>query len=194
MTDCYLRFFNACNDKEGLNIHLNDTAVANDLGFMQFSEFWNTEHGIFLLKIERAGDTTAEPLYDAPLELLEGHVYTLALTYEHDRLLITIIGDSIWHDIKRPNLVIANLTGHDTSLDIELSQGGEPKEVDGLFFRDATPAMPLNEGRLDISLKQDGQLIGQDHVELDRDMVYMGILVSDGDSIGLIMSDDWPVT
>ena len=173
---CFVRFFNAAQNAETMDIYVNSELVVDSLKSGEFTSFRRAKAGVYNMEVRIDAEGTHMD-YAELVSLMDNTAYTLALTGDAAHLGMTVLTLDISQDRWQPNVRFANLLANDTVIDIEVDK---QKAVTGLMFQEVSEEIDVTTGSYAICVfDADSDVILQDKMEIPKDDKYLCVIFGD---------------
>jgi len=191
---CFVRFFNAAQNAETMDIYINSELVVKGLKNGEFTPFRRAKAGVYNMEVRIDAEGTHMD-YAELVSLMDDTAYTLALTGDASHLGMAVLTLNMNQDNWQPSIRFANLLANDEVIDIEVD--GQ-KAITGLMFREVSEEVDVTTGHYAIKVfDANSDVILQNNLEITQSDRYLCIIFGDSGNPQsppqLSVSEDSPV-
>jgi len=154
----HIRLLNASPDTPAVDISVNDALITRGLAYKSFTEYMPAAPGAYTIRVMPEGLNSVLATLET-IDLMDGGIYTLAVTGTETDLSIELI-----HDMPRPKpngrayLRFINLSPYDTEFDAFIN---ESPVLTALGYTEISDYLPVRPGshKLKLFNSRDNRLV-----------------------------------
>lgn len=146
----YVRLLHAAPLAEPVNVYANDTLIAKNLKYREFTEYLKVKPETYNIRVVLARDNKTTVL-DEKVSFIEGLIYTAAVI-EKNELSLELITDTEREKYKdKAGLRFINLSPDSTMFDIYIDN---KLVICGMIFKEVSGYLMLNPGTYSMTVKE----------------------------------------